>query len=95
MVETWKASRASNSAIEVHQHMKDDDATAFSEDDESDYTSSGYSYSEEEEDVTEMINSNISHGKQFISMTCTVVFIWLIRKNCSRSAGVFSFFAAT
>jgi hypothetical protein len=67
MVEIWKASRAST--IEVLEHIKDDDATAFSEDDESDYTSSGYSYSEDEDEVnTEMINSNINQGKESLDL---------------------------
>lgn len=61
MVGIWKASRASTSSIEI-LHIKSDDMTVFSEDDESDYSSSGYSSSEEEDVDTEMINSNISHG---------------------------------
>ncbi|KAI8635948.1 hypothetical protein BD408DRAFT_487223 [Parasitella parasitica] len=55
MVEVWKASRASKSAIEVHESgLKDDDATEFSGSDESDYTSSDYSYSDQDEDDDEL-----------------------------------------
>lgn len=56
MVEIWKQSRANTSQIEVHHHDKfNDDATAYSdEDNESDFTtSSGYSYTDEDEDSLE------------------------------------------
>ena len=63
MVEIWKASRASK--IEVHQHDKyNDDATMYSEDD-SDYTSSsGYSYSEDEEDTANHLKSASANAIQ-------------------------------
>lgn len=50
MVKLWKASQATNSAIEVHHdRYKDDDDN---EEDTTDYTSSEYSYSEEEDDIS-------------------------------------------
>lgn len=58
MVELWKASRANSSTMESKH---DDDATAFSEEeDESDLTSD-YSYTESEED-DDLIKPNQIQG---------------------------------
>ncbi|GAA5801108.1 hypothetical protein HPULCUR_006550 [Helicostylum pulchrum] len=61
MVELWKASRANSSTMEAKH---DDDATAYSEeDDESDLTSD-YSYTESEEDErNDLIKPNQIHDK--------------------------------
>lgn len=51
MVEIWKASRANSSTIQVHASgFKNDDASEFSGSDDSDYTSSDYSYTDEDEE---------------------------------------------
>lgn len=65
MVEIWKASRANSSTIQVHAGgFKGDDATEFSGSDESDYTSSDYSYSDEDEEDDELHGDLVTVSSQ-------------------------------